>query len=211
MITVPPGCKPGDALAFTLTDGRQMSLTVPDGARPGDRLSVPNASAAATGGSMTITVPEGARPGDRLQIPLADGTSMEITVPEGSQPGDSLSFSTEQAPPPEKASGGWFGGREKQAPAAPPAAPPAPEPAPAAKKISKKAPPPIAAPAMGADGIPVGSPGPGMAGSPRTFHMKLPADARRGQKIQVRAPSGELMVFKVPRNARPGQTLHFPY
>ena len=63
MITVPPGCKPGDALAFTLTDGRQMSLTVPDGARPGDRLSVPNASAAATGGSMTITVPEGARPG----------------------------------------------------------------------------------------------------------------------------------------------------
>ena len=211
MITVPPGCKPGDALAFTLTDGRQMSLTVPDGARPGDRLSVPNASAAATGGSMTITVPEGARPGDRLQIPLADGTSMEITVPEGSQPGDSLSFSTEQAPPPEKASGGWFGGREKPAPAAPPAAPPAPEPAPAAKKISKKAPPPIAAPAMGADGIPVGSPGPGMAGSPRTFHMKLPADARRGQKIQVRAPSGELMVFKVPRNARPGQTLHFPY
>ena len=211
MITVPPGCKPGDALAFTLTDGRQMSLTVPDGARPGDRLSVPNASAAATGGSMTITVPEGARPGDRLQIPLADGTSMEITVPEGSQPGDSLSFSTEQAPPPEKASGGWFGGREKPAPAAPPAAPPAPEPAPAAKKISKKAPPPIAAPAMGADGIPVGSPGPGMAGSPRTFHMKLPADARRGQKIQVRAPSGELMVFKVPRGARPGQTLHFPY
>ena len=72
-------------------------------------------------------------------------------------------------------------------------------------------PPPIAAPAMGADGIPVGSPGPGMAGSPRTFHMKLPADARRGQKIQVRAPSGELMVFKVPRGARPGQTLHFPY
>ena len=313
MITVPPGCKPGDALAFTLTDGRQMSLTVPDGARPGDRLSVPNASAAATGGSMTITVPEGARPGDRLQIPLADGTSMEITVPEGSQPGDSLSFSTEQAPPPEKASGGWFGGREKPAPAAPPAAPPAPEPAPAAKKggwfggrakpatstvmvtvpegahpgdqlqiplpdgtslaitlpegarpgdnlevptggaqtapsppkaeapptakkpapkaapaakkpapkaapAAKKAPPPkrappppIAAPAMGADGIPVGSPGPGMAGSPRTFHMKLPADARRGQKIQVRAPSGELMVFKVPRNARPGQTLHFPY
>ena len=64
---------------------------------------------------------------------------------------------------------------------------------------------------MGADGIPVGSPGPGMAGSPRTFHMKLPADARRGQKIQVRAPSGELMVFKVPRDARSGQTLHFPY
>merc|ERR1719152_1124906 len=186
MLTVPPGAKAGDALAFTLPDGRQMSLTVPDGARPGDRLSVPNASAAATGGSMTIT------------------------VPEGSRPGDSLSFSTEQAPPPEKASGGWFGGREKPAPAAPPAAPPAPEPAPAAKKISKKAPPPIAAPAMGADGIPVGSPGPGMAGSPRTFHMKLPADARRGHKIQVRAPSGELMVFKVPRNARPGQTLHFP-
>ena len=274
MITVPPGCKPGDALAFTLTDGRQMSLTVPDGARPGDRLSVPNASAAATGGSMTITLPDGARPGDRLQIPLADGTSMELTVPEGSQPGDSLSFSTEQAPPapaPAAKKGGWFGGREKpatstvmvtvpegahpgdqlqiplpdgtslaitlpegarpgdnlevptggaqtappppKAEAPPTAKKPAPKAAPAAKKAPPKRapPPPIAAPAMGADGIPVGSPGPGMAGSPRTFHMKLPADARRGQKIQVRAPSGELMVFKVPRNARPGQTLHFPY
>merc|ERR1719181_2457519 len=92
MLTVPPGAKAGDALAFTLPDGRQMSLTVPDGARPGDRLSVPNASAAATGGSMTITLPDGARPGDHLRIPLADGTSMEVTVPEGAQPGDSLSF-----------------------------------------------------------------------------------------------------------------------
>merc|ERR1719387_1807941 len=259
MLTVPPGAKAGDALAFTLPDGRQMSLTVPDGAAPGDRLSVPNASAAATGGAMTITLPAGARPGDHLQIPLADGTSMELTVPEGSQPGDSLSFSTEQAPPapaPAAKKGGWFGGREKpaastvtvtvpegahpgdqlqiplpdgsevtitlpqgarpgddleiptggaqtappQAEAPPAAKKPAPKAAPAAKRAP---PPPIAAPAMGADGIPVGS--------PRTFHMKLPADARRGQKIQVRAPSGELMVFKVPRNARPGQTLHFPY
>merc|ERR1719420_2660326 len=49
---------------------------------------------------------------------------MELTVPEGSQPGDSLSFSTEQAPPPETPApapapaakkGGWFGGREKPA------------------------------------------------------------------------------------------------
>ena len=44
MITVPPGCKPGDALAFTLTDGRQVSLTVPDGARPGDLLCIVDGS-----------------------------------------------------------------------------------------------------------------------------------------------------------------------
>merc|ERR1719171_1148261 len=249
MLTVPPGAKAGDALAFTLPDGRQMSLTVPAGAAPGDRLSVPNASAAATGGAMTITLPAGARPGDHLRIPLADGTSMEVTVPEGAQPGDSLSFPTEQAPPPETPApaakkGGWFGGREKpaastvtvtvpegahpgdqlqiplpdgtslaitlpegarpgddlevptggaqtappQAEAPPAAKKPASKAAPAAKKApppKRAPPPPIAAPAMGADGIPVGSPGPGMAGSPRTFHMKLPADARRGQKIQA--------------------------
>ena len=190
MITVPPGCKPGDALAFTLTDGRQMSLTVPDGARPGDRLSVPNASAAATGGSMTITVPEGARPGDHLQIPLADGTSMEITVPEGSQPGDSLSFSTEQAPPLEKASDGWFGGREKPAPAAPPAAPPAPEPAPAAKKGGW----------FGGRAKPATS----------TVMVTVPEGAHPGDQLQIPLPDGTSLAITLPEGARPGDNLEVP-
>ena len=148
---------------------------------------------------MTVTVPAGASAGDQLSIPLPDGSEVTITLPQGARPGDDLEIPTggaRTAAPPPKAE------------APPTAKKPAPKAAPAAKKAP---PPPIAAPAAGADGIPVGSPGPGMAGSPRTFHMKLPADARRGQKIQVRAPSGELMVFKVPRNARPGQTLHFPY
>jgi hypothetical protein len=95
---------PGQVIAITVPDGRQIQLTLPERAVSGDQLELwldpqagtlePVSPAEPRGDCseqvMSIEIPAGVQPNQVIAITVPDGRQIELTVPAGKQGGDHL-------------------------------------------------------------------------------------------------------------------------